>query len=119
MLRMLLVMSFFYYFFLFSTFFGWLAKVFLLMDIITLCKYSMFYLLCFVFFYWLLFFCLFLHFQKTASALSPAAFELREESPGSRESPYFLTGRDACRKACATDSATENIPPSGKGENAR
>lgn len=53
--------------------------------------------------------------------------KLKEESPGSRESPYFLTGRGAPRKRRATDSATEKIPlestgrpaTASKGENAR
>ena len=51
---------------------------------------------------------------------------LREESPGSAEPPYFLTGRDAGRKPRATASAAENIPlilhgyrSESKGENAR
>ena len=35
---------------------------------------------------------------------------LREESPGSVESPYFLTGRDEVPKGLITDSATEKIP---------
>lgn len=58
-------------------------------------------------------------FGGTATALSPAAFGSREESPGSTESPYFLTGRGVRRKLYVTASATENKPPSGKGENAR
>ena len=59
--------------------------------------------------------------NKAVTALSPAALALREESPGSSESPYFLTGRDVSPKRYATASATENIPPplGGKGENAR
>ena len=59
--------------------------------------------------YKLFFLCIFAS-PKTATALSPVAFGSREESPGSTESPYFLTGRGVCRKTCATASATENIP---------
>lgn len=57
--------------------------------------------------------------KQTVAALSPAVTAPREESPGSTESPYFLTGRDVLRKVYATASATENIPQLCKGENAR
>lgn len=64
------------------------------------------------------YFCVFLQIEKRYP-LYRRQLLLREESPGSTESPYFLTGRGAPRKWRATASATENIPPSGKGENAR
>jgi len=59
---------------------------------------------------------------KNGNGSIAGRFWRREESPGNREPPYFLTGRGAFRKERVTESAAENYTAvfrDGKGENAR